>query len=64
MNETWNTVLIEIHGSGSKFKGFHRDTATAKKAAVWITGKRGNVEFVIAKVQSNFNVIGAKIRSR
>lgn len=62
MGETWNTVLIEIHGGGSKFRGFHRDTATAKKAAVKAAGKRGNVEFVIAKVQSNFNVIGGEIR--
>ena len=62
MSETWNTVLIEIHGSGSKFRGFHRDTASAKKAAVKAAGKKDNVEFVIAKVQSNFNVVGKKIR--
>lgn len=62
MSETWNTVLIEVHGCGSKFRGFHRDAATAKKAAVKAAGKRGNVEFVIAKVQSNFNVIREEIR--
>ena len=62
MSETWNTVLIEVHGSGSKFKGFHKDTATAKKAAIKAAGKRYNIEFVIAKVQSDFNVIGGEIR--
>ena len=47
---------------GSKFKGFHKDTATAKKAAAKAAGKRYNVSFVIAKVQSEFNVIGGEIR--
>lgn len=59
-----NTVLIEIHESGSKFRGFFKDTVTAKKEAVKVTGKRFNVMFTIAKVQSDFNVIGGKIKKR
>ena len=58
----WNTILIEVHGSGSKFKGFHKDTTAAKEAAIKAAGKRYNVSFVIAKVQSDFNVIGGEIR--
>lgn len=59
---TLNTVLIEVHGSGSLFKGFYKDTPAAKKGAVKVAGKRTNVAFVIAKVQSDFNVVGGKIK--